>query len=201
MKLRVLILSLGFLFNLVSFGQDTLEIHFLYGSKPKAEGEPKWFGGYLGGHVGLGTDSNQILNFLPHNGFHYFGSKKNKLSHFVSSTYKQFYEILEGDYRDNKKAIVYIPVTKEQSLKFDSIQQVYQKDTPYDYAFVGMRCGSSSYDILAQLGFLPIWKRGKMVRRIFYPRRLRKRVIRLANEHNWKIRREEGTDKRKWEKD
>ncbi len=48
--------------------QDTtyIQVKFLYGSKP-ARGyhneEARWFGGILGGHVGIGMDSNQVISF------------------------------------------------------------------------------------------------------------------------------------------
>jgi hypothetical protein len=65
------------------YAQDTayLKVHFLYGSKPLKkfrDTEQKWFGGILGGHVGIEGDSDRIVNFLPSGKFHWF-AKKNEL--------------------------------------------------------------------------------------------------------------------------
>lgn len=64
-----------------------------------------------------------------------------------------------------------------------------------------MRCGSSTYEILAQLGILKSYSHKKTVRKIFYPRKLRKRLFKKAKKNNWTVSREEGIDTRKWEKD
>jgi hypothetical protein len=53
-------------------------VHFLYGSKPSREArdiEKKWFGGKLGGHVGIEITPDSILNFVTVDKF--FPSKFN----------------------------------------------------------------------------------------------------------------------------
>ncbi|WP_315824161.1 hypothetical protein [Paraflavitalea speifideaquila] len=72
--------------------------------------------------------------------------------------------------------------------------------TPYDYALVGMRCGSASYEILGQLGILPGYSRKKTVLKIFYPKNCGKDYSK-AVANGWTIQRQEGSHKRKWEKD
>ncbi len=186
------------------FSQDTLKICFLYGSKPKhkfRKEERKWFGGKLGGHVGLGTDTNYILNFLPYGQFHVFANDKNRHSSFTTHQLDYFWEIFGINSSEAKKAIVSIPLRFGQKLRFDSIMDSYLKDTPYDYAFFGMRCASSSYEILAQLDILPPFPEKELIRKIFYPKKLRKRLFKEAETNNWTIIREEGTRKRKWERD
>ncbi|WP_338814872.1 hypothetical protein V9L05_06675 [Bernardetia sp. Wsw4-3y2] len=65
------ILILLFCFTpFLSYSQDTtfLKVHFLYGSKPLKSDkntEQKWFGGILGGHVGIEVEEDKVLNFLP----------------------------------------------------------------------------------------------------------------------------------------
>ena len=65
--------------------EDTtyIKVHFLYGSRPLSKyrhTERKWFGGVLGGHVGIENDSNHILNFRTSGNFHVFTSNKKRHS-------------------------------------------------------------------------------------------------------------------------
>lgn len=181
-----------------------LKVHFLYGSKPlKAykDTEPKWFGGILGGHVGIEGDSNQILDFGPREKFHVFAQKGKRNSYFGLKSHESFYSILGAHPDSVKMAVVYIPITRVQKARFDSISRIYTNDSPYDYAFFGMRCGAASYDILSQLGILPDYGYTQTYTRIFYPKKLRKRLFTLAVAKNWKVVKYEGTSRRKWEKD
>ncbi len=197
------------LFCFISFlakSQDTtyLKVHFLYGSKPlKAfkDSEKKWFGGILGGHVGVEKDSNEIVNFVPRGELHWVNNEDEKHSAFVTYRYTSFYSILGGNADSVKKAIIYIPISRQQMQKFDSISAIYRDETPYDYAFWGMRCGAAAYDILSHVDILPQYRYKKTFKKIFYPKKLRKRLLRMANENHWKVIKEEGSTKRKWEKD
>jgi hypothetical protein len=189
--------------------QDTLKVHFLYGSKPLKQYkhvEEKWFGGILGGHAGIERDNGKILNFLPIGQFnsgrlHLFAHKNNKRSAYLEHTYNPFYEILGGNSDSAKKAIVYIPITLEQKQKLDSIATIYLKEVPYDYAFFGMRCGAATYELLGQLNILPNYGYTKTWIKIFYPKKLRRQLFKKAVKNNWKIIRNEGSIRRKWEKD
>jgi hypothetical protein len=188
------------------YSQDStyLKVHFLYGSKPLKkykDTERKWFGGVLGGHVGIEGDSGRILNFLRKGKFHWFAKKDNKHSMFREHATSSFYSIFRYDPDSVKKAIIYIPVTPQQKQQFDSIATVYLKQTPYDYAFFGMRCGAAAYDILAQLGVLTRYSYCKTYKKIFYPKKLRKRLLKKATKNNWTIIRQVGSIKRKWERD
>lgn len=184
--------------------EHIIKVHFLYGSKP-ANGyesvEKPWFGGKLGGHVGIETNHNQVVSFLPKGEYHVFPKDYERNSLFVTTTRKHFWETFGGNSEDMKKATVYIPITEKQFQKLDSIHEVYAKNTPYDYAFFGMRCGSATYELLSQIGILESKKLKKVSRKIFYLRRLRKQLFKLAKENKWKVTREKGTKRRKWEKD
>ncbi len=182
--------------------KDTLKIHFLYGSVPKNKDiDDKWFGGKLGGHVGLQLNNDDILNFLPKDGFHYIRKMKNFKSTFATHTFQEFYEILGGSADSNKKLIIEIPLTDQQSQKYKKIKDNYLKKTPYDYAFKGMRCGSSSYEILAQLGIVNRKSNKRTYLTIFYPKKLRKILIKKAKINNWKQTHQQGCYSRIWEKD
>jgi hypothetical protein len=188
------------------YSQETtyLKVHFLYGSKPKRaykETEAKWFGGVLGGHAGIEGDSNRIVNFLPKGKFHVFTKKQNKHSTYAEHSVQNFYSILGGDPDSVKIAIVHIPITKVQKQKFDSIATRYLKEPPYDYALIGMRCGSATYDILGQLGILPAFSYKKTYKKIFYPQKLRVKLLEKAKENNWTEIKQAGSDRRIWESD
>lgn len=163
--------------------------------------EPKWFGGVLGGHVGIEGDSDKIVNFVPSGKFHWFGKKNDRHSAYAIHSPQNFYSILGGEPENAKTAIVYIPVTTPQRHQFDSITTAYLKQTPYDYALFGMRCGAAAYDILGQLNILPYYSYQKTCWKIFYPKKLRKRLFRIAERNGWRIIKQEGSNRRKWEKD
>jgi hypothetical protein len=188
-----------------SFGQDSpsLKIHFLYGSKPLRkfkDTEKKWFGGVLGGHVGIESTHDRILNFVPRGKFHWFSKDRDRNSQYAVHSVDHFYNIF-GNTDSVKKLIVTIPITHQQKLEFDSIANVYLNDTPYDYALFGMRCAAGAYDVLGELGVVRNYNNRAIARKIFYPRKLRKRILKLASKNNWTIERTSGSKKRKWDKD
>lgn len=181
-----------------------LKVHFLYGSKPlwkHKDTQKKWFGGLLGGHVGIESDSGKIINFVRKEKFHLIAKKQDKHSRYAIHSFPDFYNIFRDNVDSVKKTIIYVPITKKQKEQFDSITQQYIKETPYDYAFIGMRCGAATYELLGQLNILPKYSYTKTYLKIFYPKLLRKRLLKKANEHNWTIIREEGSRKRRWERD
>src|SRR5215470_20254218 len=98
---KVMILFLCIL-PFLGYSQDTfcLKVHFLYGSKPVKkyrETEPKWFGGILGGHVGIEGDSDEIVSFRPRGNFHLFAKKKNNHSTYDTDSAMRFYSVRGGD--------------------------------------------------------------------------------------------------------
>ncbi|WP_276481689.1 hypothetical protein [Paraflavitalea pollutisoli] len=97
--------------------------------------------------------------------------------------------------------MIVIPVTMPQKQLFDSLSIAYQQQTPYDYALFGMRCGSAAYEILARLDLLKRYPPKKTALKIFYPKKLRKRLLKQASSQDWTVIRQEGTPKRRWERD
>jgi hypothetical protein len=204
--LKKLSLIIACLICTAAFAEDTcyIKVHFLYGSKPLKQykqSQRKWFGGVLGGHVGIEGDTNKILNFSPSGKFHVFNENKNKHSHYSLHTPNEFYRVLSHNDDSMKKVIVHIPVTKKQKQIFDSLSNSYLKQTPYDYALFGMRCGAASYEILAQLNILPAFSYTKTYTKIFYPKKLRLRLLKKAEQEGWTIEKYNGTSQRRWEQD
>jgi hypothetical protein len=188
-----------------SLAQDSsyIKVQFIYGSRPlkkHKDTERKWFGGILGGHVGIEGDSGRFYSFEIHGKNKIFNSKKIN-SVYKIETKEEFWGVMKTKEDSIKKATIIIPLTAQQKQKFDSITSAYLKEVPYCYAVFGMRCGASTYNILAQMGILPQYSHFRTCMKIFYPRRLRKRLIANAETNNWTIIRKEGTPKRKWERD
>jgi hypothetical protein len=190
-----------------ALAQDTTYIyaHFLYGSKPRAKcpGESRWFGGIHGGHAGVGFPDGQILNFLPSGCFHKKARKDTAAfcSRYALHNESLFYGMFGTPGEDVRMMKIRIPVSSAQMASMDSLRKAYITTSPYDYAFLGMRCGSATYDILAHGHVLKPLNFGPMWRRIFYPKRVRKRLILLAKRNNWQVIYQQGSDCRKWESD
>ena len=181
-----------------------IKVHFLYGSKPGRdfrETESRWFGGIPGGHVGIEVDSNVIMDFTMHGKFHVIAKNKKPHSRFAIHNSQNFWEIFGYPADKVKKATIIIPVSEQQKKELDSIFAAYTTQTPYDYAFIGMRCGAAAYDVLSRIGILPQYSLRKTYFKIFYPKRLRKILLEKAAVHNWVIERQEGSSSRKWERD
>jgi hypothetical protein len=154
----------------------------------------------LGGHVGIEGDSGKYYSFEKNGRNKIFNGKHNN-SIYKIETDEEFWDVMKTKEDSIKRTTIIIPVTQQQKQKFDSITAIYLKQSPYCYAVFGMRCGASTYDILAQMGFFPRYARSKTCMKIFYPRRLRRRLLLKAEQNHWTIIRKEGTSKRKWERD
>lgn len=151
--------------------------------------------------MGIASEKDEIVHFLPSGEFHVVGQAKNLHSLFSQSSENSFWGILGGSKHEVQKLVISIPVSREQRLKLDSIHQSYLTHTPYDYAFLGMRCGSASYDILSQIGIVRGRNKVGLMFGIFYPRKLRHKLLRKAKRFHWKCQTETGITTRKWEKD
>jgi len=178
---------------------SVIKVHFLYGSKPKKAFrlvEKKWFGGIHGGHVSLEV-GNEVIGFEPQGKFHVFGHRKNCHSRFDSKPILQWMEDSAG----MKYTSIAIPITATQYQQLTEIHQKYRLQTPYDYAFFGMRCAAATYEILSQLDLLPPRNRHRLVVRYFYPKRLRKKLLKIADKRHYAVHRQAGRPTRKWEKE
>jgi hypothetical protein len=200
-RLYILLATTGFFLH--AHAQDSIKVQFIYGSKPlkkyKSE-EKKWFGGMLGGHVGIEGDSGKFYSFEITGKNKIFNGKKNNSTYKIE-TAGEFWNVMETKEDSIKTATIVVPISPKQKQKFDSITTTYAKEVPYCYAVFGMRCGACTYDILAQMELFPRYSQFRTSMKIFYPRRLRKRLLAKAEQHNWTIIQKEGTPKRKWERD
>lgn len=174
---------------------DTLKILFVYGSKPLAKDEPKLFGGIHGGHVSL-KYQQAFASFVHKGRLHLFPRKKIH-SEYIIEKDKNFRE----DTSTSRYIIVDIPINDTQSKALDSVISQRLKHPGYDYAFLGFRCASSAYEVLASAGIFKRYSSTKIKLKFFYPKRLRKHVLKQAKKNHWHLFWRPGKATRKWEKD
>jgi hypothetical protein len=176
-----------------------LAVHFIYGSKP-ARGhkhdEMKFFGGLHGGHSTIELDSVDY-GFVPSGRVHLFAHRKTFNSMFVAHKTHGLPVYPAGD----KTITIIIPLTEEQYQTIISKCESYCDKAPYDYAFFGMRCAASAKDILQQAGIFKKRSHLSTVITTFYPKKLRKRLLRMAEKKHYTVIRQEGRPSRKWERD
>lgn len=183
--------------NLIA--QQSITVHFLYGSKP-ANGykheEKKWFGGKKGGHVTIEA-GDSIIGFQPGGNCHVFGKKKNANGYF--STKQK--EVFIKDTIALKYTSIIIPLNEDGYSKIKNTLNNYLTKSPYDYAFLGMRCAAATYDILETTGMVK--KRTRMGKWVtfFYPQLLRRRILKVAAENNFAVVKTKGRPSRVWEKE
>ncbi len=195
------LLPLLFFFNCCCISaQDSLfaTVHVIYGSKPIAKTEGKWFGGKWGGHVGLEVSPGKVVHFNP-GGAVGAWQKNSDTGRYVVSTVEGFYCTFGCD--SVKQLAVKIPITVAESNVLDSIANHFVAQSPYPYAFFGMRCAAACYHLLSFTDTYPEISKRKMVRRFFYPRKLRKRLLKSAKKKHWKTTVTEGRSTRKWDHD
>lgn len=181
-----------------------IKVHFLYGSRPKKEfkeTEAEWFGGIHGGHVGVEIDSNHIIDFVPRGMFHIFSRDSIRHSRFDTNTCNSFWRSFGPDSNQVKRMTIIIPIDQHQKVRLDSLANAYSSETPYDYAFFGMRCAAAAYDVLARIGVMKQHSECGTWRRNFYPKRFRHHLLRKAKKEGWTIVRHEGCSTRVWEND
>lgn len=200
-KISILFLILFFNYTF-SFGQDnhSINVYFLYGSKPAPHFkkiEKRYFGGIHAGHVSIGFDT-AVVGFTRHNGFHIISHKKKLKGRFESKGISRFVH----DTISYKYTTFQILITDSQYISLKTIIKNYLFfKTPYDYAFLGMRCASASYDILSQIGIFKRKSKWCNIFSNFYPKLLRKKMFNLAKINNYKVTKQPGRPSRKWEND
>ena len=204
---------------------STIRVLCLYGSIP-AKGwmgrEPMYGPNTLinrtaklhGGHVGVEYAPGKVLSFQPlkYTGIASSGhlitssNKKNFNSCFRTYSETRMWNVL-GNYYGNidslRRAVFVIPVTAAQKKILDSLAGQYTRESPYDYAFLGMRCASATYDVLQAAGIVPEYKH-ELWYNVFTTRQFRYLLYReyLHNkDKGWQLYTCKGSVSRKWEKD
>jgi len=176
-----------------------IKVHFLYGSKPLKKyknTEAKYFGGIHGGHVSIEVDSTDY-GFVPEGKFHIFNHRRSCHSAFITRPTHN-----HDPYTDKDKVTTFIiPVTAEQHYELLLLVSDYCSKVPYDYAFFGMRCAAASQDVLGKIGVVKPRGRLSGIYSTFYPKKLRRRMFRLAKEKHYKVISREGRTTRRWESD
>ncbi len=198
-KKQILLLALFIGFS-AGFAQDTshiLKVIFRYGSIPAPgheEREYREVGGLFGGHVSLGLDSLEI-GFSNKRRVHTFQKSDNPTGYY----YWEYLKYYEDSLVSKKSATIEIPLTHEKYNKLREILVGYIENTPYDYAFFGIRCASATYEVLGQIGIVEPLSYNRNIIRNFYPRLFRRKMLRLARKNNYTIIRQNGRGTRIWE--
>ena len=173
----------------------TIKINFLYGSRP-AKGyhqqETRLFGGIKGGHVSVEA-GGRVLNFHPGNNPLFPNNKKPSGGFTINNS------VHWGG--DDKWKTVIIPVSESQYIQLLRVFDSVAAKTPYDYAIFGMRCAAASYDVLTSIGLFKEYSNKKNVITHFYPKLLRKKILKWAYKNNYTVVSNEGRSSRKWESD
>lgn len=173
----------------------TIKINFLYGSKP-AKGyqqqESKLFGGIKGGHVSVEA-GGRVLDFHPGNNPLFPHNKKPSGGFTINNS-------VRWDADDKWKTVI-VPVTESQYMELQKVFDSVAAKTPYDYAIFGMRCAAASYDVLTKIGLFKEYSNKKNVITHFYPKLLRKKILKWADKNNYTVISNDGRSSRKWESD
>ena len=196
--MRIILVFIALIiFNACLAGDSTytIRINFLYGSRP-AKGyhgqESKLFGGIKGGHVNVEA-GGKVLDFHPGNNPLFPKNKKPSGGFTLNSS-------VYWSNTDKWKTVI-VPVSKDQFNELQYIFDSVTSKTPYDYAIFGMRCAAASYDVLSKIGLFKEFSNKKNVVTHFYPKLLRKKVLKWAANNNYAIISNEGRRSRKWESD
>lgn len=178
--------------------ENSLIIHFIYGSKPKQEFrdvEEKIPGGLLGGHIFIQCGENYYgFESVNRKKIHLFPRKK-----FNSIYTKEHISNWTSNHNHEKILSIELPVETRTLNKIYYLLEKFHQKTPYDYAVMGMRCASSTYQVLSEAGFFPFASNFKSMFLIPYPAVLRKKVLRIARSNSYKIKIQSGSSRRIWE--
>lgn len=177
---------------------DTLVVEIIYGSKPITQEERHWFGGKLGGHIGLKIGEDSVMHFVP--GGRVAATNFNSdIGNYLISSKRSFYRTFYCD--TTKTCRIFIPVTRAQKQKLVKDSAPFLKKGPYPYAFFGMRCAAACYHLLSLADVTKDRSRSSMTWKFFYPRKLRKFLFKEAKSKDWTITQTPGSSKRKWDHD
>lgn len=177
---------------------DTLVVEIIYGSKPLTKDGADWFGGKLGGHIGLRIGKDSVMHFIP-GGRVNATNMNSDIGRYIISSEKQFYKTFYCD--TTKTCRIFIPVTHAQKQELLAASASFLQKGPYPYAFFGMRCAAACYHLLSLGKVTEKRSRSRMTWKFFYPRKLRKFLFKEADKNGWIVSHSKGSSKRKWDHD
>ena len=177
--------------------KDTAIIHFIHGSIPMENCiyARKRLGGLLGGHVEIELEGRVYgfrLDKLP---VHIFVDKGHFNSKYEVNNKAAWLKRTEYE----KITAVYLPISKEQKDKLQAILTDYLAKSPYDYAFFGTRCATSTAEVLSKSGIICRLSNIENSIAFLSPHPLRQTLLQLAKEKHFLVVRKKGVDCRYWE--
>jgi hypothetical protein len=188
--------------ELINFEKDEdidnniIVVHFIHGSIPKEDCsyQKKRLGGYLGGHIEI-----EVNNFVY--GFLYDTLPMNYIpkSTFNSKFEKRGFEVWNELIANDKITSIEIPTDKKQTKELEILLNKYWNKAPYDYSFLGQRCASSTAKILSDIGIINKFSNQESIIAFYYPKLLRRTMIKYAEKNNYKIKNKSGIDCHNWE--
>jgi hypothetical protein len=176
---------------------DTAIIHFIHGSIAQENciyPRPR-LGGLLGGHVEIELDGKVYGFRHSKRPVHIFPQDNNRNSTYDIYTKQAWLKRTEYE----KMTAIKLPISVEQKRHLQAILTDYLAKTPYDYAFFGKRCASSTADLLVQSGIICPLSTIEIMVAFLSPHPLRYAFLRLAEEKKYGIERQKGVDCRFWE--
>ncbi len=175
---------------------DTVVVHFIHGSIPETncDYQKKRLGGLLGGHIELEV-KGKVYGFLYDNlPIHTFSQKKfNSKFEALSKT--------EWEIKNENDRItsIYIPTEKKKMQTLQAELASNLNSPPYDYAFIGHRCTSSTASLLSEHQIINTFSDLESIIAFFYPRTFRGALIKFAKINKLKIKFAKGSDCHLWE--
>jgi hypothetical protein len=180
--------------------RDEIRIHFIHGSFPKKNCEDQRIrvGGLLGGHVEIEVDSLVFgFEFEHPNQIHIFSKEDPALYNSTFTKKTKAFWLQETEF--DKMTSIYIPVSAAQKETLLSKLHRQHLQAPYDYSFFGMRCASSTYEDLVEIGIFSQKSRRQYILNAFYPRLFRNKMWKWANKNNLEVVLKSGIECRVWE--
>jgi hypothetical protein len=179
---------------------QVIKVTIVHGSRPRLRyygSEYLMLGGKLGGHVVIQLDTCFYgFNFRQPGWVHplpFPRGYRNGIFEKEGITEWSF------ERANSRTTIVEIPVTDQQYAQLLDKYNSNLGRPPYDYAFFGMRCASSCYHMLSQIGVLKPCTRAQSIVKAFHPKALRAELLKVAKERDYRVTVIEGSRRRKWE--
>lgn len=176
----------------------TIVLTILHGSRPKRHTkEVQFLGRMYGGHVVVQVDSFCY-------GFNFYNNRVHPFPHKhtpVGVYEKDPVTLIYNNWLSSKVTRIYIPVPNKDYEELKDTYEHYYLNCPHDYAFFGMRCAASAYWMLGKGGVLKECSRRRSIIHAFHPKKLRRKMVRLAKKRHYTITVQKGRDTRKWEGD